>query len=280
MIKIHFVPPSSPAWQSWCSQAEAEHRRLLKAHARGRAITFKESLYKRCRAEIFDAAYTKCAYCEAMVLLDQTGDVEHYRPKGKVTDENDREVMIGKGRSRSPHPGYFWLAYDWRNLLPSCARCNRPVKGPDGKLVGKWNRFPVKGDQYATKPSGVAAEVPLLINPVTEDPADHLDMDAATGILFGKTQKGNTTIRLLGLNREGLPEARRDTYDNVLVRASDIASAARHLDFILRHKKGQAEYSLAGRKALSVVRTILQAQLDALSPRERAERPREARALG
>ena len=92
MIKIHFVPPHTTAWRNWCSQSEAEHRRLLKAHARGRAITFQDSLYKRCRTEIFEAAFTKCAYCEAMVLLDQTGDVEHYRPKGKVTDENDQEV--------------------------------------------------------------------------------------------------------------------------------------------------------------------------------------------
>ena len=49
MIKIHLVPPGTPAWQTWCVQAEAEHRRLLKAHVRGGAITFKDSLHKRCR---------------------------------------------------------------------------------------------------------------------------------------------------------------------------------------------------------------------------------------
>jgi hypothetical protein len=29
-----------------------------------------------------------------------------------------------KGGKSVEHPGYFWLAYHWKNLLPSCAFCN------------------------------------------------------------------------------------------------------------------------------------------------------------
>ncbi|MEF9674035.1 hypothetical protein QNM99_25505 [Pseudomonas sp. PCH446] len=42
-------------------------------------------------------------------------DVEHYRPKGAVSED-------------ASHPGYWWVAMDWDNLLPSCIDCNRKRK--------------------------------------------------------------------------------------------------------------------------------------------------------
>ena len=48
----------------------------------------------------------KCAYCESSIA-NQDWDVEHFRPKGRVAE-------------REKHTGYYWLAYEWTNLYPSC----------------------------------------------------------------------------------------------------------------------------------------------------------------
>jgi len=55
-----------------------------------------------------------CAYCGADI--EEAGiDVEHFRPKGKVSDEDS-------------HNGYWWLAYDFGNYLLSCTVCNQKCK--------------------------------------------------------------------------------------------------------------------------------------------------------
>src|SRR6476661_10679447 len=60
----------------------------------------------------------KCCFCESKIGHIAYGDVEHYRPKaGWVQDEEP----INK-------PGYYWLAYEWDNLLLSCEKCNQRYK--------------------------------------------------------------------------------------------------------------------------------------------------------
>jgi hypothetical protein len=268
MIKLNFDPPKNPSWEEWCADAVAEHALLLELYASRQPISIKDSLYKRRSKDFFDNTWKKCAYCEALIILDQTGDVEHFRPKGKVTDENDRIVEIDCEGERRPHPGYFWLAYDWRNLLPSCIKCNRPARTSDGRLVGKSTRFPVKGAR-ATSPGEIEREEPMLINPLLEDPGNHLDMDVETGVLFHKSERGHICIKILDLNREGLPEARMSVYEDVLLRAGDFQRAllnaekkrsARQEAVLLSYKTGLAEYSLAGRKALETYKNAIRIQ--------------------
>lgn len=274
MIKVNFQAPSSEEWTKWCNDALKASEQLLNDYAQGKKIKIKEDLYKRRREDIWAAFSGKCAYCEVKMVLSQTGDVEHFRPKGGVTDDSNKPISYtDENGAPKPHPGYFWLAYDVSNLLPSCALCNRPTKAPGGKVVGKWNRFPVDGKR-AFRPQDLGTEKPLLLNPLTDDPADHIDLDVDTGLLFAKTPRGQTCIDVLGLNRDGLPEARRDAYDNILARAgeqnsalrnNDAASAQKHADFLLMHKSGKAPLSMAGRKALEKVRQLLMAQLAALT---------------
>jgi hypothetical protein len=196
------------------------------------------------------------------------GDVEHYRPKGGVTDENDNPVEIDDGRGgKRPHPGYYWLAYDATNLLPSCIACNRPNKVGKAR-VGKWNRFPVIGNHASTK-SEIPRETPLLLNPLvpTDDPAKHLVFDPATGRIIGKTDRGRMTVAILNLNREGLPEARRDVFDSVIARSRDALfsrlddnkeKSAQHVHFVMQHMLGHAEYAMAGRASLAKYHATVQ----------------------
>ena len=63
-----------------------------------------------------------CAFCGCDLPRNDRGDVEHFRPKGKVEDDQN-------------HGGYWWLAYDLNNYLLSCSLCNR---------VRKKDRFPLR----------------------------------------------------------------------------------------------------------------------------------------
>ena len=260
MIKLEAKLPQNETWNRLSQQATVKRAWLLEMYAANQPIEISDSLYKALGRAFFAETTVKCAYCENEFRLSQAGDVEHFRPKGRVTDENDQVIFIGTDQARRPHPGYFWLAYDWTNLLPSCWKCNRPARTTDGRLVGKSTRFPVFG-RHADPVNFSVMDTPLLINPFEDDPSDHLDMDLKTGILFKKTVRGAMSIKLLDLNREGLPEARRRVYDYVLMRAGIFHAAllrgdedeiARSETDLLSYKTGRAEYSMAGRKALHV----------------------------
>lgn len=259
MIKVPFVEPTTAEWQRWKVKGTKARETALAAITAGREPEINDHLYKEMKQVFLDAFSGKCAYCESRISADQPGDVEHFRPKACVTDEKDQPVMMpGPRGAQLPHPGYYWLAYDPSNLVPSCSKCNRPWKGPEGQLVGKWNRFPVKGFR-ATRPGEEAREEPLFINPIspTTDPTLHFKIDAA-GIIGSSTDEGKLCIRLLALNRDGLVEARRATYLQiqalvVLVEAGAAidGKVAEHLRLLTEHKQGRQPYSLAGRAAIA-----------------------------
>jgi len=266
MIHVDFPEPDSDEWRNWCQKAAAARIALIdKVVNRKEQIRINDDLYKEMRETIFNAFHGKCAYCEAEFKLDQTGQVEHFRPKKGVHDEDDKPVTIqGPADPKPrPHPGYYWLAYDWHNLLPACEKCNQTPKKREN--IGKGNRFPVAGRAWAVDPDGERNEHPLLIHPVLQEPADHLFLDTATGVIGYKTPEGEMTIRVLGLNREGLPEARRRAYAEVLGCLSKLIQAvpfaavgfpqavkdvSESLMRLNSFKRGEAEYSWAGRLAI------------------------------
>jgi hypothetical protein len=55
----------------------------------------------------------KCAYCESVFDERRQLEVDHFRP-----------LYNSLGLDGAPSPDhYWWLAYDWENLLPSCVEC-------------------------------------------------------------------------------------------------------------------------------------------------------------
>lgn len=141
-----------------------------------------------------------CCFCESIVLGIAHGDIEHFRPKaGYKQDKTDK---LNK-------PGYFWLAYDWNNLLFSCQICNQSNKG---------NLFPLKDVSKRCNminPFSVENEEPMLIDPSKINPANHITFYMHTP--SGSTQEGRMTIEYLGLRREALEEKRRQTLNNLLI---------------------------------------------------------------
>jgi hypothetical protein len=90
-----------------------------------------------------------CAYCGCLLPRNDRGDVEHFRPKGKV--DGDRA-----------HGGYWWLAYVFNNYLLSCSVCNR---------TRKRDRFPLRPGGlrvvYDTR-HDLAVEPRILLNPALD----------------------------------------------------------------------------------------------------------------
>lgn len=143
----------------------------------------------------------KCAYCETPIVSGYPGDVEHFRPKaycqplGPVKNRDDYGGRPPDRRNAGPATeGYWWLAYEWRNYLLSCNRCNS---------TWKKNQFPV-GAIKAKFGGKLSTEKALLINPFEMDPELHFAFDANTGQIRGLTSQGTVTIDVCGLDRRSL----------------------------------------------------------------------------
>lgn len=154
----------------------------------------------------------KCAYCECKYRIAVPADIEHYRPKAKVTLDGKKSI-----------PGYYWLAGELSNLVPSCRFCNSENyhviagKGTTPIKVGKANWFPLWDEKTrATKEGDEAKEYPLLLHPYRDDPDQYLEF-RADGLVFsvaklkGKNKsRAEVSIFHYGLNRTDLVEERRD----------------------------------------------------------------------
>jgi hypothetical protein len=214
-------------WSKLLEDARLRRKKLIDLFNAGKKIDIDEKLYKRYMSYLLALFHGKCAYCEGRISTTQPGDVEHFRPKGRVVDENFRPIRIKhKKKGEINHPGYYWLAYEWKNLLPSCIDCNRFRKsGPTAQVIvnradagaGKADRFPLEDEATrAWVPDEEFNEKTLLINPSELDPAEHLEF-CPDGNVRPKTPRGEATLKVFGLNsREDLIEARRLAFRNAV----------------------------------------------------------------
>lgn len=158
-----------------------------------------------------------CAYCESKIGAVGAREVEHYRPKGGIE---------GFGA----HPGYWWLAHSWTNLLPTCRDCNKSLrqhivtagmtrvevealsaKDPTTSH-GKANQFDIRGQRALSEGDDLTIEDPLLIDPCERDPAMELQWDFKGELTLIEPKPvagayspyGAYTIRTCALNRAEL----------------------------------------------------------------------------
>jgi len=212
MRKLSFNPPDTEEWKKWLKSCAKAQKKAVEAAANGDHPKISDT-YKKQRAVFFDINGPfrgKCAYCEQHIVSDQSGDVEHYRPKSGVQDFDGKVVERTIGLKTEIHPGYYWLAYDWQNLLPSCQLCN--VYAPKNGF-GKGTRFPIDGPR-GWSPGEEANEQPQLLNPRLDDPSEHIALDVSNGLLEPLSPRGRITIELLGLNMRELPHYRLQAYED------------------------------------------------------------------
>ena len=175
----------------------------------------------------------KCAYCETH-FDGYIGDAEHFRPKGEVSKfgkDGGSEIVtvIDEDNNEIAHPGYFWLAYHWQNLLPSCHICNRyggkktlfPVEKSHiavhrlkideiDHLITKSRRSSRLQDVYYLEPLDLdAKEGRLLLHPYYDEPEEHLYFEAGGKVASWRdSPRGLASIRVYDLNNENKIRAR------------------------------------------------------------------------
>jgi hypothetical protein len=199
----------------WLAKAAAETQRAIAAATSGDKYEFKGDIWRELKDYLRVLFRGKCAYCDARFDVVSWGDVEHYRPKKMVTDESGNQI---------DHPGYYWLAYEASNLLPSCQPCNQ--------AKGKKNQFPARNPLIRTHGplAALTAENALLFNPYEHDLEPHLKYvagvrDKSFGTVAGIDEVGATSERVYRLNRAALIETRRNRQDAARARVKTAFAA-------------------------------------------------------
>jgi predicted ATP-binding protein involved in virulence len=136
----------------------------------------------------------KCGYCETKIELPQDGVIDRFRPHNGVRDTKDYFPDL-----------YWWLVYEWGNLIYSCKECNQY----------KANYFPIKGKRAEGNSDDLRSEKKLLLNPYEDNPRDHLSYDDF-GNIHSITEEGYQTIELLRLDRTDLLEKRKVERDRIV----------------------------------------------------------------
>jgi hypothetical protein len=214
-------------WARWEADASAATEQMLAQHARGEKVKpDNDELWGRLKKWFLIHVFAnKCAYCEGKYEAHAPQHAEHWRPKEAVTepDTSGREVRVT--RDGLTHPGYWWLAYDWQNLVPACFYCNTGE--------GKGTKFPIDGtyvfspEEGRDVPTLDAIEKPWLLHPwFGRNPEKHIGF-YEDGTAYAK-RRGDEhaywTITVMDLNREDLVIARRERQDEAVNALGHIAS--------------------------------------------------------
>jgi uncharacterized protein (TIGR02646 family) len=156
---------------------------------------------KEVKSQLIKDQHGKCCFCESKLLHITAGDVEHFHPKmeARFQDKSDKQL------------GYFWLAYNWDNLMLACERCNRVFKHIDFPLINIKRKAGVGKVEKTINT--------LLINPYKENPIEHINFRAE--YIEAKTLKGTKTIQFLGLSRPELIERRGSSLGGYILLRKD-----------------------------------------------------------
>lgn len=205
--------------EDWSTLAEKATREVVDFFAEreitGGRFDFNSRIFAapEIKDSLQELFYGKCAFCESTITGVGFWDVEHFRPKSAVITRDGSTL----------HPGYYWLAYAWKNLYPACPACNRT----------KGNRFPLADEsQRATIPWDYLYRENssrLLLDPCQDHPQDFLTYDDE-GIVASRWLEGErhaedrdafelaqTTIDVYGLNRKELVDARARVIEEMRV---------------------------------------------------------------
>lgn len=166
-----------------------------------RDFSFESSIYgnrEEVKSVLKKTQHNKCAFCESVLVSVAHGDVEHFRPKGDWKQHLNQKELI--------KPGYYWLAYEWENLLFSCQICNQSYKK---------NYFPLKDpdNRALSHHMDIQNEERLLINPLIDDPEKHITFNQH--IIQEITIEGKKTIEVCGIDRPDLNLERERVYSDI-----------------------------------------------------------------
>jgi uncharacterized protein (TIGR02646 family) len=223
-------------WSSWYRKAENATTEAIRHADAGEKIVFHSTIWSKLKRWLLENVFNgKCAYCESTLTVTDYGDADHYRPKASLSDMPD-------------HNGYYWVAYDWHNLVPCCSRCN---------TGGKRDSFPIAGNRVLSREEAAdfsaldEIEKPLLLHPYKngdDHPMKHLVFNE-----FGHvkprngSEKGRISIKVYDLSRKKLRDERRTSQNHAWLRFKDILDSplAERDSFLKKFCDGKEKHSAA-----------------------------------
>lgn len=159
------------------------------------------------------ASNRKCWYTESK-NPGCVNDVEHYRPKGKITDGNGNILYW-----------YWFLAFKPSNYRLSCQISNRLNKNPVlGTTGGKDVNFPLlPGSPRATDLAGVVTEQPVILDPCSMEDTELLAFQPDGRPVLSMRHTGDPVARekveqsklLLNLDYPTFNEGRERLYNKI-----------------------------------------------------------------
>jgi len=200
---------TSETAQHWIEKALCERK-----NHNANAYVYRHNSVVRSLRKIY---IDKCGYCEARLGVSSSIFVDHYRPKKGVKKKDD-------------HPGYYWLAYEWSNLISSCGVCNNKKSHLFPVADEKDRIYQAQKDrsQWRADSESLRSEMPLTLHPEIDDPEKYLALDI-NGVMREKKSsvKARITIEVCGLNRDSLVLVRKKIITEVRQRLWDTAFSIR-----------------------------------------------------
>jgi len=229
-------------WAAWKKKADSATADAIKIwENKGQNLPgdgYRSDIWGELKQWLLENYFHKrCAYCQVS-LERHDSDAEHFRPKGRVRVQNKDgllaqvKVKIKVGRKTDTHPGYFWLAYTWQNLVPCCSECNG----------GKSDQFPVnashcaepqkdrakdadvemtpyrsvrhKGHYYLLPEELDKRENAMLLNPMFDNPRSCIRFQPK-GFVKALDARGSETVKVCRLDTDGLRGRRQNQQENL-----------------------------------------------------------------
>lgn len=170
---------------------------------------FDRDIYNQGCVEVLIRIYqNKCGFCESNPSAGSYWHVEHFRPKKGVANVKN-------------HLGYYWLGYEWSNLILSCERCNKkkgnkfPISDESRRIIAPIldNLGLIPAEYYDISSVVFSNEQAILISPEIDAPEEHF-IFKPNGEIKELTGRALETIKICDLNRENLVLARRKILDD------------------------------------------------------------------
>ena len=226
--------------------AESKHKlsAIVEAGNRPKSNDFENHwLDDALRDALWIQQHKKCCYCEVVRGKRREIDVEHFRPKARVEEDET-------------HLGYWWIAYEWENLLYACKCCNQEYKK---------NRFPLlpEGQRAKGPEDDLRQELPALLNPYEDKPETCFGYEWVRSkgrlvevIGIDDEGRGVKSVEVFGLNRHDLAEQRADLIHELKLLARTMAvilhcSQTENLDNQIKEVGAKIEEATAARKTFS-----------------------------
>ncbi|GIA13690.1 hypothetical protein VCSRO179_0074 [Vibrio cholerae] len=181
MIPINLNKISGDLSDEWLQDANNKTQNLVNKTPEERKSYINDNggCWSKVREFYWRHGGKKCWYSEEILSYNEA-QLEHFRPKNKVANEN--------------HNGYWWLAFDWRNYRIASSIVNvRKTDIRNGYVQGKGTYFPLVSGSRANDyrptnrdPLSIGDESALLLDPTVFRDTTLLQYKIVNGYFDGK----------------------------------------------------------------------------------------------